>query len=535
MSTASSASPQPFRPGIVARSIAAFSGTPGHVIKLVILSLTNALAVWAAYVLIDRSKWISLALLIAVTLAVDVVYLAPRTWTLPAKFLVPGTVFLLAFQMVPIVYTIEVALSNYSTGHISSKSEAIAQIKLNSLEPPPNGKQYEMAPARDASGKLVLILHEDGTGKVFAGTSKGLTELSKSDVKVDESGIPTSAKDYTLIKGAELFTLDQQLSKLTVPTSGDAAIQAQGVRNAVELQPTLRYDASRDRFVRISDGAVFVDDGKGEFAAIANPKDELEPGWKTFIGLGNFNKLASNPLYRDPFLRVFVWTVVYATFTVFFSFAVGLFLAIALDKKGMRGQKLYRSVLVIPYAMPGFLSLLVWGGLLNDDFGVVNKLLHLHVPWLFDPNWARVSVVLVSIWLTTPYFFLVSLGALQSIPAELTEAARVDGGGGWAIFRRVTLPLLLVAVAPLMIASFAFNFNNFNNIYLLTGGGPYSGTSSVAGATDILISYTYKLAIATGKGQDYGLASTVGIVIFFIVASISGVSFYRSKSLENMR
>ena len=126
MSTASTASPPPFRPGIVARSIAAFSGTPGQVIKLIILSLTNALAVWAAYVLIDRSKWISLLVLVGVTLVVDVVYLAPRTWTLPAKFLVPGTVFLLAFQLVPIVYTIEVALSNYSTGHIISKADKVA-------------------------------------------------------------------------------------------------------------------------------------------------------------------------------------------------------------------------------------------------------------------------------------------------------------------------------------------------------------------------------------------------------------------------
>jgi arabinogalactan oligomer/maltooligosaccharide transport system permease protein len=291
--------------------------------------------------------------------------------------------------------------------------------------------------------------------------------------------------------------------------------------------------------VRISDGLVYADNGKGAFAASNNARDELEPGWKAFIGAGNFKKLATNPLYRTPFLRVFAWTLVYATLTVLLSFAVGLFLAIALDKKGLRGQKLYRSVLVIPYAMPGFLSLLVWGGLLNDDFGVVNRTLlapfGLHVPWLFDPTWAKVSVIFVSVWLTTPYFFLVSMGALQSIPVELTEAARVDGGSGWAVFRRVTLPLLLVAVAPLMIASFAFNFNNFNNVYLLTGGGPCSGTSSIACSTDILISYTYKLAIATGKGNDYGLASTVGIVIFFIVASISAFGFYRSKSLENMR
>jgi arabinogalactan oligomer/maltooligosaccharide transport system permease protein len=174
----------------------------------------------------------------------------------------------------------------------------------------------------------------------------------------------------------------------------------------------------------------------------------------------------------------------------------------------------------------------------------VNRVFHIHVPWLFGSNvfswlpfitWPRIAVVLVSVWLTTPYFFLVSLGALQSIPDELTEAARVDGGGAWQIFRRVTLPLLLVAVAPLMIASFAFNFNNFNNVYLLTGGGPYNTASSIAGNTDILISYTYKLAIASGKGNDYGLASAVGIIIFLIVATISGFSFWRTKSLETMR
>jgi arabinogalactan oligomer/maltooligosaccharide transport system permease protein len=190
--------------------------------------------------------------------------------------------------------------------------------------------------------------------------------------------------------------------------------------------------------------------------------------------------------------------------------------------------------LIIPYAVPAFLSLLVWQGLLNDDFGVVNRVFHTSVPWLFDPNWARVSVILVSVWLTVPYFFLVSLGALQSIPTELVEAAKVDGGAAWQVFRKVTLPLLLVAVAPLMIASFAFNFNNFGNIYLLTGGGPALRDSPVAGATDILISYTYKIAFAAGKGQDYGLASAIAILIFIIVATISAISFSRTKALENI-
>ena len=172
---------------------------------------------------------------------------------------------------------------------------------------------------------------------------------------------------------------------------------------------------------------------------------------------------------------MFIWTFVFAALTVLLSFALGLLLAVTLDKPGMRLQKLYRSLLVMPYAIPGFLSLLVWQGLLNDDFGVVNRVLHTDIPWLFDGNWAKVSVIMVSLWLTFPYFFLVSLGALQSIPAELKEAARVDGGGAWQVFRKVTLPLLLIVVAPLMIASFAFNFNNFGNIYFLTGGGPAAG------------------------------------------------------------
>jgi arabinogalactan oligomer/maltooligosaccharide transport system permease protein len=533
--TTTTPSSEAFRPGLIPRAIASISGTPGLILKYAFLGVTNALAIWAAVVLADRHHWLSLAILVAATAGIDYVYLAPGVRWLPAKFIVPGTVFLLAFQVVPILYTIQIAFSNYSTGHVISKDAAIKAIKINSLQPPANGRQFEMAPARDSGGHLVLILHDDASGAVYVGTKKGLTPLPKSDVTVSDTGQPTAAKSYTLVKGAELFDLDAQLKALVVPTQGDAAIQAQGVSQAVELAPTLRYDPQRNVFVRISDGHVFRDNGKGSFVA---GQEELEPGWKTYIGLHNFEKLANEPLYRTPFIKVFIWTFVYATLTVLLSFAVGLFLAVALDKNGLRFQRWYRSVIVIPYAIPGFLSLLIWAGLLNDDFGVVNNSILSHfgftVPWLFDANWARVSVILVSVWLTTPYFFLVSMGALQSIPAELTEAARVDGGGGWAIFRRVTLPLLLVAVAPLMIASFAFNFNNFANIYLLTGGGPCSGTSSIACSTDILITYTYKLAFASGKGSDYALASAVGIVIFFIVATISGIAFWRSKSLENL-
>ena len=498
--------------------------------KIAFLCIVNAMAIWAIVVLVDHRKWPAVAVLVAATGGIDAIYLLKRR-TLPLKFLVPGTVFLLAFQVIPVVYTINVAFTNYSTGHILSRSEAIASIQQNSLTEAANGASYSMTLMRDADHKLVLALLDEDTNKTYIGTRSGLKPIPRDAVRISDGTI-TSVQGYKPLPSRELGTIDTELSDYKVPVGGGKAIQPQGFDTAVVLEPTYRYNTQQNTFTRISDGTVFRDNGLGAYAA-ANG-DEIEPGWKTYVGLRNFSRIIHSPLIRSPFLKVLIWTIFFATSVVFLSFALGLLFAIALNKPGLRFQRTYRVILVIPYAVPAFLSLLVWQGLLNDDFGVVNRIFHTSIPWLFDPWWARVSVIFVSVWLTVPYFFLVSLGALQSIPKELIEAARVDGGGAWQVFRKVTLPLLLVAVAPLMIASFAFNFNNFNNIYLLTQGGPALGNSPIAGATDILISYTYKIAFTAGKGQDYGLATAIGILIFFIVATISAVSFSRTKALENL-
>ena len=513
------------------RAAAALSGPAGLGLKLLFLALVNAVAVWAAVVLAADEKWIALGVLLAATVAIDAVYLSPRAF--PLKFLIPGTFFLLAFQVTPIIYNANIAFSNWSTGHILSKGEAIEGIQRNSLVESPEGGAYVMAAARDDSGKLVLVLVDEDTNTAFLGTRDGLEELEAGVVELDSDGrIASAPEGVTLVPGDQLLSLDQELASFTVPVGGDKAIRPEGFDAALELTPSLRYDPDADTFTSVEGGVVYRDDNRGSFVGAGG--EELEPGWRTGVGFENFASVLNDPLVRDPFLRVFLWTFVFATLCVLLSFVIGLFLAIALDKPKLRFQRTYRSLLVIPYAVPGFLSLLVWQGLLNDDFGVVNRVLHTSIPWLFDPNWAKVSIILVSVWLTAPYFFLVAMGALQSIPGELTEAARVDGGGRWQIFRRVTLPLLLIAVAPLLIASFAFNFNNFGNIYLLTGGGPPANDQSVAGATDILITYTYKIAFESGKGQEYGLASAVSILIFFIVGTISAITFWRTKSLEDI-
>ena len=502
----------------------------GTALKIGILAVANSIAIWAGAILASDAKWISLAVLVASTLVIDAIYLSRRAF--PLKFLVPGTIFLLAFQVVPVLYNVNVAFTNWSTGHILTKPQAIEGIEANSLEEAPSGKTYTIAPARSDDGALVLLLIDEVTGETFVGNSEALEPLAREGLRV-EAGLITAAPGYDVLQGNELAGIDAELAAMAIPTRGENYLKPQGLDVAIEVRPTLRYDPKRDVFVSIGAGETYRDNGRGAFASATD--EELEPGWRTRIGARNFTRLVDDPLIRKPFFRVFVWTLVFATLTVLASFAFGLFLAIALDKPGMRLQRTYRSLLILPYAVPAFLSILVWRGLLNDEFGLINRLLPRDAPWLFDANWAKLSVLIVSLWLTMPYFFLVSLGALQSIPSELVEAARVDGGGRWQIFRRITLPLLLVAVAPLMVASFAFNFNNFNNIYLLTGGGPPAEDQIVAGSTDILISYTWKIAFQAGKGQDYGLASAISIVIFLIIATISAVSFWRSRTLEELR
>ena len=183
--------------------------------------------------------------------------------------------------------------------------------------------------------------------------------------------------------------------------------------------------------------------------------------------------------------------------------------------------------------MPSFAMLLVWRDMFNTDFGLINNLFGLNVDWLGNPWTARLAVILVQLWLGYPYMFLVATGALQAIPAELEEAATIDGAGPAQRLRRVTLPLLLVALGPLLIASFAFNFNNFNAIYLTTEGGPFAADNTSVGATDLLITYSYRLAFGAA-GAQYGFAAAISAFIFLIVAIISAVGFRRTRAYEEV-
>jgi ABC-type sugar transport system permease subunit len=200
---------------------------------------------------------------------------------------------------------------------------------------------------------------------------------------------------------------------------------------------------------------------------------------------------------------------------------------------------LIRSLLLIPYTLPGIIGVLIWRGLLNPHLGVIaltfEDVLGWAPPFYTHPLWAKIGILIINLWLGYPYMMLISSGALQSIPNEIYDAAAVDGANRWQSFWNITLPLLLVSVGPLLIASFVFNFNNFAVIYpFLEGRPPMAGTPTPAGHTDILISYTYRIAFEGGGGSDYAYAAAITIVIFFIVATLTLIQYQFTRRWEEV-
>jgi arabinogalactan oligomer/maltooligosaccharide transport system permease protein len=241
-----------------------------------------------------------------------------------------------------------------------------------------------------------------------------------------------------------------------------------------------------------------------------------------FIGLKNFVEIFQGP-FSKVFFPVLGWNILYTFLSTLSQFAFGLFLAVLLNNPNLKETRLYRALLIIPWAIPGAIATLAWQGLLNKSAGQINlflgKLFHIApIPWLLEPNWARVSVLLVNLWLGFPFMMTITLGALQSIPGELYEAAEIDGANKWRQFWKVTFPMMLNFTLPVVIGSIAFNFNNFNTALLLVNGGPNRTGPFAAGYTDILASVGYKLTVTLNR---YALSAALSLVLFVLVAGIS--------------
>lgn len=503
-------------------------------VKWLLLAAVVGLALFVTQRLVEGGLWLAVVGVALVTMAIVAVYATHRA--VPMKYLLPGLLFLVCLQIWPIAYTVATSFTNYGDGHALSKQETVESIVANSVREVEGSPRYRLSIAVKeggdiATGDLVYLL-TDPEGRSRVGSKDGLEDLPEEGVEKTTTGKITAAPGYRILNAREINARSQDIAEFAVPTQGGGGIKAVGLSEAFEGKPSVTYDEASDTLTDTTTGRRYVardaqwvpEDGQGE---------PFAQGWKENVGFKNFETVLTNPTIRAGFAKIFAWNVAFSLISVLSTFFLGMLLALLFNDPRLKGKAIYRSLLILPYAIPGFVTALVWMFMFNQDFGLINQLTGLDVDWLGNQWAARAAILLTNLWLGFPYTFIVCTGALQSIPGDVREAARIDGAGPVRTLWSIVMPLLLVAVGPLLIASFAFNFNNFGLIFLMTGGGPFESDNTSIGSTDLLITYAYRLAFS-GVNPDYGLASTVSIFIFAIVAVLSYSGFRRTKALEEV-
>ena len=256
------------------------------------------------------------------------------------------------------------------------------------------------------------------------------------------------------------------------------------------------------------------------YDASHNPPNNLF-GW---VGLDNFNQLftwtnSGGASFSMTFGQILLWTLVWAFFATFTNYFLGMIVAMLINKKGIKFKKVWRTILVFSIAIPQFISILFVSNMFKTD-GIINGLLGTHIDFWGNEWLARITVIVVNIWIGVPYLMLIVTGILMNIPADLYESANIDGANAFQQYTKITLPYMLFITGPYLLTSFTGNMNNFNVIYLLTGGGPnvqeYFGN---AGKTDLLITWLFNLAV---NDSNYKLAAVIGIMVFIVVQTDRG-------------
>jgi len=501
----------------------------GWIVRLGALAVIDAIALWLLYNMFNDGVWYLGIVIAVVTIILNAVFLREDLY--PLRWVSPGLALLVVMVVYPIFFTVYTAFTNYGDGHLLTKQQVIRQLERQRYLPEDQGLYDYFAYISPDETDFILWLESPDTGqKLIARPGQPVEEVGA------DATAPEEIEGYRQLQRLQLLRYTAALVQVQFGADEQVfQVSQQQLGKAAQFQQRFEYLPEEDAIVDLQSDVVYTP-VEGTFTAADGTR--LRPGFQVYIGPDNFVRLLTSPSLRGPFIMVFIWTIVFAILSVLTTFAVGLFFALAFNTRDLPLQKLLRSLLLIPYAIPAFISVPVWVGLLNPQFGIFSDFLSVFgitIPWFSDPTWAKVGILSINLWLGFPYMFLITTGALQALPSDIYEAANIDGASPWQTFRAITLPLLLITVGPLLVASFAYNFNNFVLIDLYAQGGPpMSGTLSPVGHTDVLVTYTYRIAFASGRGADLGYAAAMTVAIFLILVVITSVQFKYTNMLEEV-
>ncbi len=450
------------------------------------------------------------------------------------RYVYPALLGVTTFIVFPLIYTINVAFTNYSSNNLLPL-ERVKEILLS--------KTYRV---EGESYPFMVFQSKDQYRVVFTPTPKNYL-VSEPFTEAAEPGLLPAKLQSDIPKGKELafretIKLRQLLKTQDIKLPSGLQLSMTSLRKFGPMLDIYR-DTGSNILEDVRNGNKLIPDfSVGHFREVPpdyngdlSQRETVGPGFVVYSGWDNFTRVITDPGIQGPFLQIFIWTIIFSLLSVVFTLIIGLLMACLVQWEPLKGNGVYRLLLILPYAVPAFISILIFRGLFNQNFGEINTLLNMlfgvQPEWFSNEFLAKTMVVIVNTWLGYPYMMILCIGLLKSIPGDLYEASAIDGATPWQNLTKITVPLIIKPLIPLLIASFAFNFNNLVLIALLTGGGPnIIGATVPAGATDILVSYTFRMAFGQ-YGQDYGLASAIATFIFLIVGTIAWVNLRVTKRM----
>lgn len=506
-----------------------------------LLATSILLGLYLVFILYSTGQTLFAAVFLAVLALLGFVYTSPRAYAY--RYLFPGLAATVVFVIFPLIYTIAIGFTNYSSKNLLTFERA-TQVLLDETQPA-------------TSAPFAMTLHADG--KEF----RVKLERSGSTIDGKESDKESHKESYytppLALRTAEALKIDAIQMNKAAPNLGEPLSLREVIANQAKLklltiklpnQNEVKMTGLRE-FSTLSKVYAKLDNGSLRMLAtneIITPNfktgfyersngSKLEPGFKVYVGFDNFKNIFTNQAIRGPFLRIFGWTVVFAATTVLTTVSLGMVLAVLLNWEALRFRGFYRTMLFMAYAVPGFISILVFKGLFNQNYGEINMILDalfgIKPAWSSETGLARTMLLIVNTWLGYPYMMVLCMGLIKAIPADLYEASALAGAGPLTNFFQITLPLIIKPLMPLMLATFAFNFNNFVLIELLTKGGPDMLDAALpAGTTDLLVSYTVRIAFSD-SGQNFGMGAAISTLIFILVAVLSLINMRMTRVNQN--
>ncbi len=503
-------------------------------IKWALLATVGIVNGYASILMYSRGE-IAFALLTLILTALAL-YIFGSKKTYAHRYIYPGVAGMILFILFPLAYTIGLAFTNYSAKNQLSFERAQAVLLDQTFQ---SGESYPFTLYKTDNGHRLAIKKDNSllaTQEFDLATVSGDLDLMPvQSVSGDKESIKTIIQNK-----ASLGTVD-----LHLPSDGNISksIRMSNLRKFAAVAPLYTLQEDGEALYNNETNETLLPNHEVGFYQAVDENGQfigstVSPGFIVTIGGGNFERVWKDEGIKEPFIGIFIWTIVFSALSVALTVLIGLVLASVVQWEELKGRAIYRVLLILPYAVPAFISILIFRGLFNQSFGEVNMMLEalfgISPTWFSDPFLAKLMIIIVNTWLGFPYMMILCMGLLKAIPDDLYEASAIDGANFIDNFRRITMPLMIKPLTPLLIASFAFNFNNFVLIQLLTQGGPNRiGTSEPAGYTDLLVNYTFRIAFEGSGGQDFGLASAIATLIFLLVGALALLNLRVTKVAQD--